>query len=240
MLLATRGALDVVTRAWEGRTVVCIATGPSLTQAQIETVRAAREADVVRVIAISDAYLVAPFADLLFFADQKWHDWHVAGLARDWGWCRFSAEQARQAFAGFAGQKCSVLNRKPGCFVLRSAGLAEMSLEPTTISTGHNGGFMALNIAALSGGRPILLVGYDGRRGPRGEHHAFGMHPDKKEPPYELMREVFRKAADKLAQLGIEVVNCTPGSAWTCFPGGTLEERIASLLPHPRAAALSA
>jgi hypothetical protein len=78
-----------VSRAWEGKTVVCIAGGPSLTKEQLELVRAARERDAVRVIVINDAYLIAPWADVLYFADARWAKWHVQGVDKSWPWVKF-------------------------------------------------------------------------------------------------------------------------------------------------------
>lgn len=245
----------VVTPAWTGKAAVCIATGPSLTEAQLERVREARAADLVRVITVNDAYLVAPFADVLYYADAKWRRWQEAGLERRWPWRSFSADEVRQAFASFGGQKCSVRRRhmvkgKPELVedsgdtqylgILLSDGL---SLNPGGIATGSNSGHQALNIAALSGAKLVLLVGYDARpagSAPREIPHAFGEHPDKSRPPYVLMKKNMRTTQTALRQLGVQVFNCTPGSAIDCFERRSLEEGIESLLPHPAAAALSA
>lgn len=240
-----------VTPAWSGKVAVCIATGPSLCAAQLELVRAARAADAVRVVVVNDAYLVAPWADVLYYADTKWRGWQEAGVERRWPWQHFSADQVREAFAAFRGQKCSVRRRrlvkgKPELVedrggtqyldILLSDGL---SLDPRGIATGGNSGHMALNIAALSGAKLVLLLGYDARpagQAPRDVPHAFGEHPDKSRPPYVLMRKNMKSAQAALRQLGVRVINCTPGSAIECFERGTLE----GFLSHPAAAALPA
>jgi hypothetical protein len=224
----------VVQPAWAGKTVVCIATGPSLSAAQIAAVRRAREADEARVIAVNDAYLVAPFADVLYYADLKWRRWHAQGIARTFPWRSFSAEQVREAFAGFCGQRVSIGEAKPekDTEYLRSVAREGLSTKPDGIATGFNSGHQALNIAALSGAASVLLLGYDGRRGQA--KHVFGDHPDKTEPPYQHMVKHMRTTVPVLAGLGIEVFNCTPGSAIDAFPRGELE----SLLHHPARTAL--
>lgn len=228
MLLQRGPSGDFVSRAWEGKAVVCIATGPSLTAAQIETVRRAREADAVRVIAINDAFLLAPFADVLFFADtKKFYGWYEQGLARAWPWTRFDAAQTQRAFAEFRGQKCTVRDKAGGVFTLKVSGTTGLSENPGGLHTGQNGGHMALNLAFLSGGKPILLLAYDGKRGPRGEEHGFGKHPDKSEPPYLEMAQNMRGTVKQLNAAGAAVFNCTPGSAVDCFPRKSLDECLA-------------
>lgn len=239
-----------VTPAWAGKAAVCIATGPSLTEAQLQLVRAARAADQVRVITVNDAYLVAPFADVLYYADEKWRQWHMGGVERAWPWRRFSAAEVQAAFAAFRGQRCSVMRRtnKKGAVVdgrihadteyLRIVASDGLSLEPAGLAGGMNSGHQALNIAVLSGANPVLLLGYDARRGKA--THAFGEHPDKTQPPYGGMRRAMNSTQPALRKLGVRVLNCTPGSAIECFERRSLEEGIESLLSHPAAAALSA
>jgi hypothetical protein len=69
--------LSSVQRVWEGQTVVCIGGGPSLTLEQIEAIP-----EGCPVIAINDAYLWAPSADVCYFADSRWWEWHTKGIAK--------------------------------------------------------------------------------------------------------------------------------------------------------------
>jgi len=239
-----------VTPAWTGKAAVCIATGPSLTAAQLELVRAARAADAVRVIVVNDAYQVAPFADVLYYADEKWRQWQMAGIERVWPWRRYSAAEVREAFASFRGQRCSVARRTnrrgrvdEGWHHADTAYLSillddGLSIDRTGLASGMNSGHQALNLATLSGANPILLLGYDARR--NGAAHAFGEHPDKTQPPYTGMCRKMKTTQSTLRQLGVRVLNCTAGSAIDCFERRTLEEGIAGILSHPAPAALSA
>lgn len=229
-----------VTQAWAGKKVVCIAGGPSLAQEQLALVKRAREADAVRVIVVNDQYLVAPWADLLYFADRKWFEWHSAGVEKRWPWMSFTAEQVKQAFASFAGEKVTIRRwHTPEQFkdepkypdsVARLANLGESKLseKPEGIHTGKNGGYQAMNIAALSGGRLILLAAYDMRFQGQRSHSHNGHRDSVAESAYRTVyaRE-FNTAADQLQRMGIKVVNCTPGSAIKCFPTSTLEQELA-------------
>ena len=197
----------------------------------LEQVRRARELDRVRVIAVSDMYLVCPWADLLYFADAKWWKWHTEGIAKSWPWAKFTAEEVRKAFAGFAGQKVTVFTTgmmvsDGRVFMLHRCSSEGLSEKQNGLHTGGNSGHMALNPAFLAGGNPILLLGYDGKRGPRGEKHGFGEHPDKTEPPYKDMQRNFAGTLPVLKAAGVSVINCTPSSAITCFPKTPLEQAL--------------
>lgn len=208
-----------VQRAWEGDTVVCIATGPSLTEEQVARTKGPRRdagGRRVRVAVVNDAYQRAPWADLHYFADHKWWDWH----------------KGKAEFQAFQGERCTIWGTgnqidDARIHFLRNAGGDGISTKPGMISTGTHSGHQIINIVALAGVSTILLLGYDARRGAQGEHHYFGQHPDKTEAPYAHMRQSARSAAPVLKALGIRVVNCTPGSAIDAFERGTLE----SLLP---------
>lgn len=232
---------DRVARVWSDKVVVCIASGPSLTREQIDALRIARHRDQVRVIAVNDNYLVAPFADLHYYADIKWKKWHEAGLARAWPWCSFTADQVREAFAAFPGQRCTLTCTPagPGEYRLKNSLPDGISTDPRGIATGWNTGHQALNIATLSGARSILLLGYDAAPA-AGRKHAFGEHPDGSVVPYSFMQDELGKTSAVIARLGVRVINCSAISALTCFEKKSLDAALDSLQPHPAAAALSA
>ena len=86
------GRFSEVAPEWGAATAVLIGGGPSLTVEQVHHVGVARAAGYVRVIAVNDAYRVAAFADVCYFADAEWWGWH----------------KDRPEFQAFAGQKCSI------------------------------------------------------------------------------------------------------------------------------------
>lgn len=237
MELLQRGAGgDFVARAWEGKTVVCVGGGPGGTQERLEVVRRARARDACRVIVANDMYLACPWADVLYFADVAWWQLHVDGIAKEWPWVRFTAEEQKAALWAFAGQKVTIEHKvtaeHPSLFILKRHGTEGMSDRQDGIHTGGNSGFQQVNIAALSGAKRILLVGYDMRFVGKKTHSHNG-HPNQfPEHSYRSYAQMFLSAQAPLRGRGIEVVNCTPGSLIGAFPFGDLER----LLPDPRPA----
>ncbi len=218
-----------VERLWAGETAVLVGGGPSLSEEQVERVRAAHEAGRVRVVAVNDAYLRLPCADVCYFADSHWWKWHYEGIEKP----GLSAGEVRERFATFAGQKCSIQNSGANIhdelvhilrnkhFPMNGNGL---SLDPAALVTGRHGGFQALNLAVLAGAKRALLLGYDGRRGANGTHW-FGQHPrPTPEAAFAEYRRAFSAAERDLQRAGVEVINCTPGSAIDSFPKVSLNE----------------
>lgn len=188
---------------------VVAATGPSLSPAVAE--RCVGQ----HVVAVNDAYRLFPWAEVLYACDPDWWEVH-------------------QGCPGFAGEKWSshdVINNNNKLATAARYGLrlvggrAEegFSLDPTVIHYGQTSGFQAINLALLMGARRAVLVGFDMHtRGPR---HFFGDHPEplSNYMRFETVVPVFRRAAAQLPA-GVEIVNCTPGSALDCFPMMPLEE----------------
>ena len=202
-----------VERVCEGGIVVCIASGPSLNTEQVERVFQARQEKLVRVIAVNDTYQMAPFADVCYFADTKWWHWH----------------KEREDFKAFAGEKCTIFTTgnlvdDPNVHMLRRAERDGLSLDPAAICTGANSGHQAVNIAALTGAKRIVLLGYDAKPGTKGRRHYFGDHPDRTSAPYHEMIIAFRAIQKLLGE--IEVLNATPGSAVDAFKKVSLEEAL--------------
>src|SRR4051812_20974687 len=72
LLIRRQDGISEVSPVWQDKAVIVIATGASLTAGQCAVARRLRESDVARVIAVSDALYMAPFADVLYFADERW------------------------------------------------------------------------------------------------------------------------------------------------------------------------
>lgn len=193
-----------VPRLWPGRTAAILASGPSMSQAVADQVRAA----AIPAIAVNDTYRLAPWADMLYAADEAW--WAVHPTALD-----------------FAGLKVSV-GTFNGVHRLRHTGVAGFDPDPACVRTGSNSGYQAVHIAVQAGAARILLCGFD----MRGEHW-FGRHPaglaNSNEALFAKFRKHFAELAPLLPGLGVEIVNCTPGSALACFPTSTLDQQLQAL-----------
>lgn len=204
-----------VPTSWTGETAVCVASGPSLTAEDVNAVRGK-----ARVIAVNTSYLLAPWADVLYAADEKW-----------WRWQRDKVREGK--WPAFDGMRFSLTERSAqyGVTVLRTADGTGLSMDPTRLhagpSGGRNSGYQAINLAALFGAARILLLGYDMQRGPNGEKHCHADHPDGSEPKYDACRGGFQALVQPLADAGIAIVNCTRRTSVTCFPQMTIDEALA-------------
>lgn len=193
-----------VPRIWADATVVILAGGPSLTQADVDICR-----DRARVIAIKDTIRLAPWAGCLYACDAKWWRHYGDGLAFDGP--KYALEQGSNKWAG----------------VLHDTGPLGLELKPTGLRTGRNSGYQAINLAVHLGAKRIVLLGYDMR--PTGErHHWFGVHPyNTSTPPYDHFLPCFDSIVEPLRALGIDVFNATRKTALAVFPQLSLEEALA-------------
>jgi len=181
-----------VPRLWPGETVVCVGTGPSLTQADVDACRGR-----ARVIVINDAYTIAPWADVLYAADEKWWTWKKG--APTFAGLKYTIDPQRRAW--------------PGLAVLRNSGQHGLESNPSGLRTGFNSGFQAIGLAVHLGASRIVLLGYD----MMGDHF-FGSHPDKTRPPFAPCLKAFETLPGPLAAAGVEVINATRHTALKTFP----------------------
>jgi len=165
----------------------------------------------MRVIAINDAYRLAPWADVLYACDERWWKWQYRGHTRE--------------IAAFAGVRYSIDPRAgkwPHVQVLRNTGRAGLERDPSALRHGHNSGYQAVNLAVHFGAARILLLGYD-MQATGGHEHWFGHHPMVKRSPYGLFRQHFQEIVKPLREAGVEVWNCSRATALDVFPRLDLE-----------------
>ncbi len=198
-----------VPRSWPGSTVVLLATGPSLNQADVDYCRGK-----ARVLAINNAYQLCPWADAMFGTDARFWAWH-------------------KGVPSFTGPKWSLEHSQWGPYRakypdiqrLRNTGPGGIEHEPTGLKNGRNSGFAAVNLAIHYGAKRILLLGYN-MQPIKGVGHFFGEHPNKQRSPYDQFRRRFESLKKPLAKLGVSVINCTEGSALMAFPKQDLREAL--------------
>ena len=66
----------MIPRKYEGETVVILATGPSLSEEQVNYVSHARAQGGCRVITINNSYQLAPWADIHVACNDNWWDYY--------------------------------------------------------------------------------------------------------------------------------------------------------------------
>jgi hypothetical protein len=166
----------------------------------------------LRTIAVNDAYRLAPWADVLYACDGEWWDHH--------GGCMGFAGEKWSSHAPGGNDKRRHAERY-GLHLVAGVDAPGFSHDPSRIHYGLNSGYQALNLALLFGAKRIALVGFD-MRAVDGRAHFFGAHGGGlRAPAFGLFVERF-KAAARTVPAGVDVINCTPGSALTCFPTGEL------------------
>jgi hypothetical protein len=167
----------------------------------------------------NDAFLVAPDAQLLHACNWQWWDarWEkVKDLpCEKWTTRKESAEK-------YGINYIAEVNR-PG-----------LSTDPNVLHHGHSSGFQLVGMAFRAGFDRIILLGYDmkfandydGRQQMVGgcPRHFFGEYEPELQhwPSVKVKGGVHVELCDlyrSVAEQGlVEIINCTPGSALTCFP----------------------
>jgi hypothetical protein len=198
----------MISRDLAGRAAVVIASGPSLTQEDVDFCRGKAFVAVA-----NDGYRMAPWADLIYAADWGWWDCHDGVM-------------------GFAGEKWTCDERAAREFGLTLIEVAArgdgFSLDPTRLHRmGGNSGGQLLNLVALRGASPIYMLGYD-MQATGGRKHWFGDHPKpiNKTQNFTGWRQAMDAGAASLADLGVTAINCSRETALTAYPKSTIQEAL--------------
>lgn len=200
-----------VAMPWKGRWLdgvcVCMASGPSLNAEDIATVREWRAAAKGRYATVTNTtFLAATWADALYAHDARW-------------WRMYNKE-VRQHFRGARLTRAVM----PGMYRLRR--LTNKELGPF-----QNSGCAAISFAMHAGCRKIIMLGYDGKKGPNGEVHHHGDHPRGLGNAITMpqWQGKFDRLARYIAQnyAGVDVVNCSRSTVYSSFRRGDLLEELA-------------
>lgn len=186
----------------EPRIGVIIGTGPSLTQSQLDTVKPFKKFGCNN--AIFDCDL-----DVHLACNYQWWDYYWPQVkdipCHQWTTRPQSAERY-------------------GVNYIEERWEDGISTDKDYICAHHGSGPQIFNLAYHYGVRTFILIGWDMRH--KGKRHYFGdgeypkplQHFTKALGPNgELLGLINEMATIKPEQYGIQVYNCTPGSAMTCF-----------------------
>lgn len=202
----------ILPRLAEGRTVVCLAPGPSLTVADAEYCRGKAV-----VIAINDAIEAAPWADVLYSSDAGW--WLKRHACPDFTGLRVTVDARPQGWNGHIRTFESIIP-------LRIAKVDGLELDPAVgIATTANSGGAAINVAVHLGSKRVVLVGYDlGLDGKRRRHFNDPQNARQDaDGPYASFRQRIGTMAAPLKAAGVEVINCSRKTRLDAFPRQPLE-----------------
>lgn len=185
---------------WQGQTVVCIASGPSLTKQDCEIVKSSG----LKTIVTNNTYELCSWADGLFAFDLKW-------------WLRYKDDVQK---SGFKGEKFSCSFNSKYLDIVSFDGIEWFTKF-------GNSGACAISAAIGFGAKKILILGYDCKK-KDGVSHWHGEHPDGFSNCNSITRwpRIFEDVAKFARHNAVEVINCSRETALTCFEREALESAI--------------
>ena len=222
-----------VPRMWEGGRCIVIGGGPSiLAQFDIPPELVAKARDVSdptgpeayspymvsihneHVIVVNNGYQLGLWPDICFFGDFGWYMVHRLALAQ-WSGLKIAAFGNIKPEVNVDGVK--QLHRDRDCKV----GLSE---NPRRLAWGFNSGSSAINLAFHLGARQIILLGFDMHHEPGNTHWHQGHGNERRiGPNYAKWMQGLAIMAKDSIRLGVEIINCSPGSAIKDFPVANLK-----------------
>ena len=140
----------------------------------------------MNVIAINNAYQIAPWADVLYACDCTWWDWHYTET---------------ETFPGLRITRSEIaVDRYPDLtWIEGEAHDQGLSKRQDCIVNGQIGGYQAINLAVNFGVNKILLIGYD-MRVVDGRSHWHGDHPNRQRPFFTIYIAHFRNMVPDLEE----------------------------------------
>lgn len=184
---------------WAGRTVVCIASGPSLTPEDCETVHASGHP----VIVTNTTFRLAPWADVVFGFDSIfWRVYHKEISANCTG--RFISPAQMASKYG-----------------------VETTYGTTWFTGFSNSGACAISLAVAGGAKTVVLIGFDCQK-TGGRTHWHGDHPKGLSNAQSIAEwpKRFSQVAKYANSKGCRVINASRETALKCFERRPLDEAL--------------
>jgi len=173
------------------------------------------------VIGINVAYLIGDWIDMVFFGDGGFFLSHRLRLAQFPGLkvtCHTGAN--KDSWVKFLGRD----GRHP----------RGISTAPNLVSWNGNSGAAAISIAAWSGAKRIILLGFDMKLSVDNRQHWHDLYGrgvrdptndrQRRKLPFDRHLRGFEDIARDAKNWGIEIINASPDSAITQFPKTTVKD----------------
>ena len=193
----------------EPRIGVVIGTGPSLTKQQTDT------AKCFKTFGVNKAFEFNP--DVLVGCNHQFWNYY-------WGSVKHLRCQKWTTRPELEG-------KLPGLNYIEERWEDGLSTDPSYICAHHGSGPQAVNLAYHYGCKTILLIGWDMRHKGKRHYWGDGEYPEPLRhftrnlgPDGELTGLIAEMATIHPEDYGIEIYNCTPGSAMTCFPEADIRD----------------
>lgn len=214
---------------YQGATIIVTGTGPSITNESIELVNEARAAGLVKVFGSNRAYQIFD-VDLMHGCNKEFWEY----------WYEHDPELKNRPFLKYTTRP-ELEGKYPGLEYIKEEWIDGLSRDPTYIAAHHGTGPQAVNLAYLFGAARILLIGWDMRfpgkvdnktyKQPRryfGEDALTKKHWPRTGADGALDGLINEMKTINPKDYGIEIINCTPGSAMRCFPMMDLSDALAA------------
>jgi hypothetical protein len=195
---------------WDGEDAFIICGGTSVTQAMADRTQGRH------VIAINSSYQIAPHAEILFFADERW-------------WTREYKERPK-LLETFKGKIATTSRQAKGDRLLRLK-RAKMppgiATSPDSVIVRRTSLHAALNICYHKRAGRIILLGADNRDGDNGRAHHHAEYPWKRiAGTWDTKLTDLAHTVEPLKAAGIEVINCSHISTLPWWPKQTLGQAL--------------
>ena len=158
---------------------------------------------------------------VMFAMDHTLYEWITMGKL---------GQETKKKFEDFKGLPVWVdsagYDYPKGVFIVSKSGSKNINFSMKDgISGGTNSGFGALNLAVCLGANPIYLLGFDmkGKGGRQAWWHS-GYPDNQGDKIYRVFASDFERAAPRLEEKGIQVINLNPESELKCFEFGEFED----------------
>jgi len=196
--------------AWAGEPVFVVAGGPSLIGFDFERLRGKG-----RIIVINRAMEFIPWADILFFMDNKFYQMCHKGET----FLKWEAFAGHKVFLDLMGRKYE------DCYHVRSLGRVGLSRSIAQgLYHGNNSGVGALNLALVLKARPIYLLGYDMCFAGNRSHFHGGYGPGARETTVKNFVRDFERMAKFMHEERRYIINLSPRSSLKVFPFRSVDE----------------
>jgi hypothetical protein len=198
-------------------TIICVASGPSITQHQIDLIKESG----LFTICVNRTFELLPNCDAIFACDIRWwYEYYELTQSH-------SPKSKLYTIAGIADHFYK--KRSKGQNIVQLDYESGIGLGKHKLIHGGNSGYMAVNLAYLLGAKKIILIGYDHQH-TNGKRHWHSDY-DKKKFPYnadniDRMKDNFEGLAHDLINEGIDIVNCSIETALETPRRSTLEKEI--------------
>lgn len=189
-----------------GDTVYIVGGGTSLKGFNFELLRDKT------VIAVNKAFLHLPFAQVLYWSDTRFFEWHGKEIS------------------SFQGIKvtCRPQPKRGDIINLLNTGKTGLETMSYGLRDGGNSGYAAINLAYHLGAKKIVLLGFDMQTNGKETHWHEGYTSTADNSAMErLMIPNFDSLVEPLEKRKVKVYNASPMSKLTCFDKISIEEALA-------------